>query len=690
MRKANNLVQLDSDGTIPINQIPNLPYADLVNGIVPSEQLPNSALERLYLYAGLEILPQNFGLTLQLVQNGDTVKISNPLNTSNNYMWIVRDDLKLNSADGYEIYATATAADSDKLEGYTALELPISTLTQSALNTKQTVFTGICQEQYLTENDIEIDTVNLKFKINTVKGGTTITALNPICFYTDGNGVSAKHTLSTVQEVSFTNTTGIWYFYFNSSGTLIATQSAWTDFSNIAAVFRMYWNATLYRFVVTSANATLGATYTNNGVTYTVLETITAGTSLKMSGSGLPLASGTLTRASGTGDATITFSTYTFVDRDVVESVEYHKNDVSWIDHAWKHAQGTVWNNGGEIVSNLIANTNGVPNSSPNVDGRNTVVSLTSLSCIDDNLLYTVTNDTANTKFHQDLGNTTAASLTLSNSGLFKIRTNNAAGLLNFLPATRFPFPWDVATNSPQCITSAGVRTLISDNRWFVTYIYSLQDPRVGEAVKVISEVSEFTSYVNAQASSWEGLKALYTTLRDNEIRPLYRLIFYCDKSGGGSYNAAVKYSALVKIDDTRTFRTSAVSTVSGTVLASSVLITPPTGIVATNQQSFDVEIADMFYGRNVTLAAYDIDLSIGENFTKVYANGNAFTISNPIIGKRFRLFISGGTVLTVPTFTGYTTTWIASTLASDYNGTAAVLYAELRSAGALVLFWGE
>ena len=65
-----------------------------------------------------------------------------------------------------------------------------------------------------------------------------------------------------------------------------------------------------YTFTVSSANATVGATYTNNAQTFTVLYTIAAGTTLVCSAtsSTAPTASGTLTKASGTGDATITFS----------------------------------------------------------------------------------------------------------------------------------------------------------------------------------------------------------------------------------------------------------------------------------------------------------------------------------------------------------------------------------------------
>jgi hypothetical protein len=65
---------------------------------------------------------------------------------------------------------------------------------------------------------------------------------------------------------------------------------------------------TAYLFTCTSANASIGATYTNNSQTFTVLGTIAASTQLICSAAGAPTASGTLTKATGTGDATITFS----------------------------------------------------------------------------------------------------------------------------------------------------------------------------------------------------------------------------------------------------------------------------------------------------------------------------------------------------------------------------------------------
>lgn len=81
-----------------------------------------------------------------------------------------------------------------------------------------------------------------------------------------------------------------------------------------------------YIFVITPGNATIGATYTNNGVTFTVAGTIAAGNTLFMTRpSGAPLASGTLTKASGTGDATLTFSSATTYGNYTVPA------NVNWI-----------------------------------------------------------------------------------------------------------------------------------------------------------------------------------------------------------------------------------------------------------------------------------------------------------------------------------------------------------------------
>lgn len=125
------------------------------------------------------------------------------------------------------------------------INLQISTATQNALDVKQIVFTGIDQAQFLTENDIVIDNTALTLTIATVKNGGVISSSNPVIFYTDGNGVAVRRVKNAPVVFTFANTTGIWYFYFDSSGNPIATQTAPTDSSTIARVYRIYWNSTL-------------------------------------------------------------------------------------------------------------------------------------------------------------------------------------------------------------------------------------------------------------------------------------------------------------------------------------------------------------------------------------------------------------------------------------------------------------
>lgn len=62
-----------------------------------------------------------------------------------------------------------------------------------------------------------------------------------------------------------------------------------------------------YWFFIATGNATAAATYTNNAVTFTVVGTVAGAKLVQMTGSGAPAVSGTLTKASGTGDATLTF-----------------------------------------------------------------------------------------------------------------------------------------------------------------------------------------------------------------------------------------------------------------------------------------------------------------------------------------------------------------------------------------------
>jgi hypothetical protein len=86
-------------------------------------------------------------------------------------------------------------------------------------------------------------------------------------------------------------------------------------FQPIVPIYTKYTTGTgthylTYVFFINTGNATVGATYTHNTVTYTVVATVASSSTVLMTGSAAPLATGTLTKATGTGDATLTFFAY--------------------------------------------------------------------------------------------------------------------------------------------------------------------------------------------------------------------------------------------------------------------------------------------------------------------------------------------------------------------------------------------
>ena len=262
------------------------------------------------------------------------------------------------------------------------------------------------------------------------------------------------------------------------------------------------------------------------------------------------------------------------------------------MDHLWKHRTfGTVYNLGLNLITNVSPSTSGLPTAPPNVDGRNTVVSVTSGSTLDENLQVNIANNTSGARFSQDLGNVSAGSLTLSNSALFKMSYTDAGSVLKMLTATRFPFSFNASTNIPEYITTTGVRTSVTNKSWIVNYIYSFGDPRPGEVVKVRSSNVEYASFVNAQAAKWDDLRALFPTLQDQEIRTLYKMIHYVEHTGGGAYSALVKYAALVQTVDIRGQSAVQIAASSGTVLASNVSTAPTATLLATNAQAALAEL---------------------------------------------------------------------------------------------------
>ena len=85
-----------------------------------------------------------------------------------------------------------------------------------------------------------------------------------------------------------------------------------------------------YTFTVTAANATATAVYTNNGYFFTVQSTITGGTTLVTTSNGIPSGgSDTLTLFSGSGDSTISFTSYT---NEVGGGLVGHNHQIAVVD----------------------------------------------------------------------------------------------------------------------------------------------------------------------------------------------------------------------------------------------------------------------------------------------------------------------------------------------------------------------
>lgn len=75
--------------------------ADKITGVISIENLPQGALERCIVVADDTA---RFKLTTANVQVGDTVKV-----TATNTMYFVKDDTKLSTEEGYEVYTAGSA-----------------------------------------------------------------------------------------------------------------------------------------------------------------------------------------------------------------------------------------------------------------------------------------------------------------------------------------------------------------------------------------------------------------------------------------------------------------------------------------------------------------------------------------------------------------------------------------------------
>jgi hypothetical protein len=168
----------------------------------------------------------------------------------------------------------------------------VQTLTNKTINGNNNTLTVLAASQ-------------LSGVVPIVNGGTNNGSL-PVTaggiVYTDGTRLENTGA-GTTGQVLTSNGAGEPTWVANVSTPIIAPPTGRTYLTSGPGTYNKN-----YTFIITSGNASQGATYTNNSVTFTVFQTVASATQVVMSGNGAPTSFGTLTLTSGSGDATITFS----------------------------------------------------------------------------------------------------------------------------------------------------------------------------------------------------------------------------------------------------------------------------------------------------------------------------------------------------------------------------------------------
>lgn len=117
-------VSSDFGGNVTVSAtLANFDASKIASGTISIDRLPKAALERLVVVADDTA---RFALTTATVQSGDTVKV-----TSTGKMYLIKDESKLNSEDGYEPY-TASQASSVPWSGVTGKPSTFTPPTSSA------------------------------------------------------------------------------------------------------------------------------------------------------------------------------------------------------------------------------------------------------------------------------------------------------------------------------------------------------------------------------------------------------------------------------------------------------------------------------------------------------------------------------------------------------------------------------
>lgn len=131
--KIGNGISVASDGTISAAPVTSIDASKITSGTIDIARLPKSALERLVV---VEDDTARLALTTATVQVGDTVKV-----ISTGKMYLIKDDTKLNTNDGYEEY-TAGSASSVPWSGVTGKPATFAPSTHNQASNTITAMTG--------------------------------------------------------------------------------------------------------------------------------------------------------------------------------------------------------------------------------------------------------------------------------------------------------------------------------------------------------------------------------------------------------------------------------------------------------------------------------------------------------------------------------------------------------------------
>ena len=233
---------------------------------------------------------QTANRTLTLPDATDTIVARSTTETLNNKtLQIVRHAV---ATDSTTTGASATLA---------AITSGIVRLTNASLNSISGIPAGLAGQflviENLTGNDLTV--------VNDDPGAT---AGNRI--YTGAAGNSTLRSTGTF-VLMYDAVNAHWMAVGGSNPASSGSSTAIPAVTQVATTAGTFTFNKPYAFFSTSpVSVTSGSTYTHNSVTYTVVMTDTSASIVILSGSAAPLASGTLTFASGTGAASITFSSF--------------------------------------------------------------------------------------------------------------------------------------------------------------------------------------------------------------------------------------------------------------------------------------------------------------------------------------------------------------------------------------------